>query len=72
MAGTRLIALALIVVGALALAYRGFSYTKEETAAKIGSIELKVEQKKTVTIPVWAGIGAIVIGGLILFAVPRK
>ena len=72
MGGTRLIAFALIVLGALALAYRGFSYTEEETAAKIGSLELKVEQKKTVTIPVWAGIGAIVIGGLILFAVPRK
>ena len=72
MGGTRLIAFALIVLGALALAYRGFSYTKEETTAKIGSLELKVEQKKTVTIPVWAGIGAIVIGGLILFAVPRK
>ena len=72
MSGTRLIAFALIVIGALALAYRGFSYTSEETAAKIGSLELKVEQQKTVSIPIWAGIGAIVIGGLILLAAPRK
>lgn len=72
MGGTRLIGFALIVVGALALAYRGFSYTKEETAAKIGSLELKVEKKQTVTIPIWAGLGVIVIGGLILVAAPRK
>ena len=72
MGGIRIIALALIAVGALGLVYGGFSYTKEDTAAKIGPIELKVEEKKTVNVPVWAGIGAIVIGGLMLVGASRK
>ena len=63
---TRLIAIALIVAGVLGLVYGGFSYTKDTTAIKIGPIELSVKEKETVNIPMWAGIGAIVIGGLLL------
>jgi len=58
--------LVLIVAGALMLGYGSFSYTKEDTAVKIGPIELSVKEKKTVNFPVWAGIGAIVVGGLLL------
>jgi len=63
---TRLIAIVLIVAGVLGLVYGGFSYTKDTTAVKIGPIELSVKEKETVNIPMWAGIGAIVIGGLLL------
>lgn len=63
---TRLIAIVLIVAGVLGLAYGGFSYTKDTTAVKVGPIELSVREKQTVNVPVWAGIGAIVIGGLLL------
>jgi len=62
----KIIAILLIVAGALALAYGGFSYTREKTAVKLGSLELKVQEKETVNVPVWAGIGAIVVGGLLL------
>ena len=62
----KFVAVALIVVGVLALAYGGFSYTKDTTAVKLGPIELSVKEKETVNIPVWAGIGAIVVGGLLL------
>ncbi len=62
----RLIAIILLVVGALASIYGGFSYTKDTTAAKIGPIELNVRETKTVNVPLWAGIGAIVVGGLLL------
>ena len=58
--------LALIVAGILALAYGGFSFTKETHQAKIGPIELSIKDRQTVNIPVWAGIGAIVIGGALL------
>lgn len=58
--------LALIVAGALALAYGGFSYTQDSTALKLGSVEISMQEKKTVSVPVWAGIGAIVAGGLML------
>ena len=62
----KFVAVALIVVGVLALAYGGFSYTKDTTAVKLGPIELSVKEKETVNIPVWAGVGAIVVGGLLL------
>jgi len=62
----RLVSMALIVAGVLGLLFGGFSYTKDTTAVKIGSLELAVKEKETVNVPVWAGIGAIVIGGLLL------
>ena len=62
----------LLIAGALALAYGGFSYTKDTTAVKLGPMELTVKEKKTISVPVWAGIGAIVIGGLLLAAGNKK
>jgi hypothetical protein len=52
-------------------AYGGFSYTKETHEAKIGSFELSVKDEETVNVPIWAGVGAIVLGGLLLL-VPKK
>ena len=69
---TRLIAIVLIVAGVLGLVYGGFSYTKDTTAVKVGPIELSVKQKETVNVPMWAGIGAIVIGGLLLVLGNKK
>jgi len=68
---TRIVAIVLLVAGVLGLVYGGFSYTKEETAAKIGTFELKVENKETVNVPIWASIGAIVAGAVLLM-VGRK
>jgi hypothetical protein len=62
----KIIAILLIVAGALGLGYGSFSYTKETHDTKIGPIDISVKDKETVNIPVWAGIGAIVIGGLLL------
>lgn len=62
----RLIAIVLLVAGVLGLAYGGFSYTKDTSALKVGPVELTVKEKKTVNVPVWAGVGAIVAGGLLL------
>ncbi len=66
MSPTKLIGLVLIVGGVLALAFGGFSYTKDSSAVKIGPVELSVKQKETVNVPLWAGIGAVVAGGLLL------
>ena len=62
----RMVALVLIIAGVLGLAYGGFTYTKENHQAKIGPVELNVKEKQTVNIPIWAGVGAIVIGGVLL------
>ena len=69
---TRIAAIVLIVAGILALAYGGFSYNKESVGAKLGPIELKVTEKKTVNVPMWAGVGAIALGGLLLVMGGRK
>jgi hypothetical protein len=66
MNAVKIAAIVLIVAGILGLAYGSFSYTKETHEAKLGSIELSVKEKQTVNVPVWAGVGAIVIGGGIL------
>jgi len=62
----KMLAIMLIVAGALGLAYGGFSYTKETHETKLGPIEFSVKDKETVNIPLWAGIGAIVIGGFLM------
>jgi drug/metabolite transporter (DMT)-like permease len=68
----KLAAIVLIVVGVLGLVYGSFSYTKETHGAKLGPIELSVKEKQTVNVPVWAGVGAIVIGGVLLAFGSRK
>ena len=62
----KLIAAILIVGGILALSYGGFSYTKDTTAVKLGPVEFSVKEKETVNVPIWAGIGAIVAGIVLL------
>ena len=72
MNGVRMAGIVLIVAGVLALVYGGFSYTTETHEAKLGPLELSVKEKKAVNIPVWAGVGAIVIGGALLLLGGRK
>ena len=69
---TQLIGIVLIVAGALGLAYGSFSYTKETHQAKLGPLELKVQERETINIPVWAGGGAIVAGAVLLVLGSRK
>ncbi|HJX17534.1 MAG TPA: hypothetical protein VJ437_04985 [Acidiferrobacterales bacterium] len=66
------LAIVLIVAGALGLVYGSFTYTKDTHEAKLGPIELSVKDKETVNIPVWAGIGAILIGGILLLTGSKK
>ena len=67
----KVVAIALIVAGVLALAYGGFSYTKETHKADIGPLHIQVSEKEQVNIPLWAGIASIV-GGVLLLATSRK
>jgi hypothetical protein len=63
----KILAIALIVAGVLGLVYGGFTYTKETHETKLGPIELSVKDKQTVNVPVWVGVGGIVIGGGLLY-----
>jgi hypothetical protein len=68
----KIIAIALIVLGALGLVYGSFSYTKETHDVKLGPIEFSIADKETVNVPVWVGVGAIVVGGLLLVMGNKK
>ena len=66
MNASRLIGIILIVAGVLGLVYGGFSYTKETTGVKLGPIELKVQEKERVNVPLIASGTAIVLGVFLL------
>jgi uncharacterized membrane protein len=68
----KLLGIVLLVGGILGLIYGGFTYTKETHETKIGPITLSVKDKETINVPIWAGVGAIVIGGLLLVSGARK
>ena len=68
----KLTAVVLIVAGVLGLLYGGFSYTKDTTVVKLGPIEVTAKEKQTVNVPLWAGVGAIAVGGLLLVAGGKK
>lgn len=68
----KIAALALTVAGVLGLAYGGFSYTRQTHEVKLGPMEMSVQERESVNVPVWAGVGAILIGGGLLFFGGRK
>ena len=72
MSAIKMAAIVLIAAGVLGLAYGSFSYTKDTHEAKLGPLELSVTEKETVNIPVWAGVGAVVVGGALLLVGGKK
>jgi hypothetical protein len=67
----KIVAIVLIVAGIAGLVVGQFTYTKATHEAKLGPIDLAVKEKRTVNVPLWASIAAIVAGGLLL-AVPKR
>lgn len=66
-----MIGVVLIVLGAVFLAYKGFTYTTQEEVLKIGPIKATAEKEKTVSIP--PIVGAVVLaGGVILVLIGMK
>lgn len=68
----KMLGILLVVGGVLALAYGGFTYTKETHETKIGPVVLSVTDKETVNVPIWAGVGAIVLGAVLLVSGNRR
>ena len=60
----------LLVAGVLALIYGGFSYPKSHEA-KVGPVAFDVKTQEHVSVPVWAGGGAVLLGALLLL-IPVK
>ena len=68
----RIMGIVLIVAGLLGVVFSSFSFTKETHEIKLGPIELAVKEKESVNIPIWASVGAIVIGGVLLVVGGKK
>jgi uncharacterized membrane protein YidH (DUF202 family) len=62
------LAAVLIVLGVLALAYGGFTYTREKKVVDLGPIQASRKETSTVPLPPILGVAAILGGGVILFA----
>ena len=66
-----LLAILLIVIGVIALAYGGFNFTTKEKVAEIGP--LKVEKDKTHSVPLSPVLGVLaLVGGVALLVVGRR
>ena len=61
----------LIVLGVLALAYGGFTYTHEKKVVDLGPIQASRKETNTVQLPPILGIAAIIGGGVLLFTGKR-
>lgn len=55
--------LALILAGALALAYQGISYTRREQVLDVGPLKATVNTRETIPLPPWLG-GLLLAGGV--------
>jgi uncharacterized membrane protein len=67
----KIVGILLIVLGVVALAYGGFSYTKREKIIDVGPIEATAETKETVPLPPILG-GLALAGGVVLLIAGSK
>jgi hypothetical protein len=63
----KVVGVVLIVVGILALAYGGISWTQRETVADVGPIEIQRTDRETLPLPPLAGAAAIAAGLIVIF-----
>jgi hypothetical protein len=66
MKGTKLLGAVLLGLGLLALAYGGFSYTKDTDKVNVGPVHISVQDRERVNIPLWAGVVVAIVGGVLL------
>jgi uncharacterized membrane protein len=62
----------LIILGIIALAYQGFTYTRREKAVDLGPLQISVDKEKTVPIPPIVGGLALAAGVILLVSSKRE
>jgi drug/metabolite transporter (DMT)-like permease len=67
----KIIGIVLIVIGILALAYQGITYTTHKKVLDIGPIQATKEERNTIPIPPILGVLAL-IGGVVILASDRR
>jgi hypothetical protein len=71
MGGKSLVGIALIVLGVLALAYQGFTYTVPKKAVDVGPVHVTKDEKHTVPLPPILGALSL-IGGIAVLMMGRE
>jgi uncharacterized membrane protein len=66
-----LIGIILIVIGIIALAYQGITYTTREKVVDIGPIQMSADKEKTIPLPPILG-GIALVGGIVLVVAGSK
>jgi uncharacterized membrane protein len=65
MKAATIIGIALIILGIVALAYRGITYTQREKIVDIGPLQATADREKTIPLPPILG-GLSLVGGILL------
>jgi uncharacterized membrane protein len=66
-----IVGIILIVVGIIALAYGGFTYTKREKVIDAGPLQISADKEKTIPFPPVLG-GICLVGGIVLVAIGSR
>jgi len=66
-----LIGIILIVIGIIAFAYQGITYTTREKVVDIGPIQMSADKTKTIPLPPILG-GIALVGGIVLLVVGSR
>jgi hypothetical protein len=67
----RTIGIVLVVVGLLALVYGGFSYNRDRTVLRMGSMSVTTTEHRSIPVPAVAGV-VVLIGGVALLVVGKR
>jgi uncharacterized membrane protein YdcZ (DUF606 family) len=71
MSGKTILGIALIIIGGVALAYQGLTYTTQKKVIDIGPIQATKEEHHTISLPPILGVLALV-GGFVVIATDRR
>ena len=71
MQAMRVLGIILIVLGVVALAYQGITYTKSEKVLEVGPITATKDTKKTIPLPPVLG-GVALAGGMVLLVASAR
>jgi hypothetical protein len=68
----KVLGIALIVLGTIALVYEGITYTTRERVIELGPFRAEVERKKTIPLSPLVGVAAVAAGTVLLVVAGRR
>ena len=66
-----MVGIVLIVIGVVALAYQGITYTTREKVVEVGPVEVRKDTRKTIPLPPLVG-GLALASGIVLVLVGAR